>query len=410
MMNSFCKYILFIVATCSFLMLPRLTFSATGPYYYLHVESFRAEKSAQTSVKNFQRKGIAAVVKKEKVAKLGDWYRVYIGPFPSRQAAKQKASELKKKGVIEYAAIKRQDSHVAATPAISVPVVKKKIKTPPQKPVSKAQQPQAPVEAKATAQKTPIKGEKQKAAVPPPKKKPSKPKSRPPMRTIRGGKGRNQAGGTVVFGFTHIYREINTELTERLVNGVPTIIDDDQKNDFPTTMNLDTLSLTLGVTDYFQFFAQGGIAYDELSDPGFVYGGGLRINLFQTTNDSILPGFYAALHAAYLSGEFEEELESIAGNKFEKDTEWQELSAGIEIGISRSGWDIYIGGHYFDYSEETERRRVDLAIVFEAEFEQENDFGIYGGFSLLLSRSVALNIEGRALDQEAVLVGLEFKF
>jgi hypothetical protein len=398
MMNSFCKYILFIFAICSFLILPRLSFSASGPHYYLHVESFRSEKSAQTSVKNFQRKGITAVVKKEKVAKLGDWYRVYIGPFPSRQAAKQKASELKKKGVIEYAAIKRQDTQVAATTAIAAPVVKKEVKTPPQKPVSKVQQPQPAVEAKATTPVTP------------PEKKPPKAKPRPPIRTIRGGKGRNQAGGSVVFGFTHIYREINTELTERLVNGVPTIIDDDQKNDFPTTMNQDTLSLSLGVTDYFQIFALGGIAYDELSDPGFVYGGGLRINLFQTTTDSILPGFYAALHAAYQSGEFEEEFESIAGNQFEKDTEWQELSAGIEIGISRSGWDIYVGGNHFNYSEETERRRVDLLIVFEDELEQENDFGIYGGWTMHLSRSVILNIEGRALDQEAILVGLEFKF
>jgi hypothetical protein len=270
------------------------------------------------------------------------------------------------------------------------------------------------VEAKATTQATPPpapkKVVKQEAAVPPPQKKPPKVKSRPPMRTIRGGKGRNIARGNVVFGFTHIYREINTELTERLENGVPTIIDDDLKDNFPTTMNQDTLSLTLGVTDYFQFFAQGGIAYDDLSEPGFVYGGGLRLNLFQTTTDNILPGFYAAIHAAYLSGEFEEEFESINGNKFERESEWQELSAGIETGISRSRWDIYIGGYYFDYSEETERRRVDLSTVFQDELEQENDFGVYGGFTILLSKFVVLNIEGHALAQEAVLAALEFRF
>ena len=90
--------------------------------------------------------------------------------------------------------------------------------------------------------------------------------------------------------------------------------------------------------------------------------------------------------------------------------EWQELSAGIEIGISRRGWDIYVGGNYFDYSEETERRRVDLSTVFQDELEQENDFGVYGGFTILLTRSVVLNIEGQALAQEAVLVALEFRF
>jgi hypothetical protein len=414
MLNSFCKVILSVFAACAIMVLPRLTFSATGSYYYLHVESFRAEKSARISVKNYHRKGLTAVIKKEKVAKLGDWYRVYIGPFPSRQAAKQKATELKKKGIIDYAAIKRQDTRVATTTAISAPVVKKKVKPPPQKPVSKIQQPQPAVEAKATTQVTPPpakkKEVKKKAAVPPPEKKPRKVKPRPPIKTIRGGKGRNVAGGSVVFGFTHIYREINTELTERLDNGVPTIIDDDLKDDFPTTMNQDTLSLTLGVTDYFEIFAQGGIAYDELSDPGIVYGGGLRFNLFQTTTDSILPGFYAALQGEYLSGEFEEEFESINGNKFERESEWQELSAGVEIGISRSKWDIYIGGYYFNYSEETERRRVDLSTVFQDELEQENDFGVYGGFTILLSRSLALNIEGHALAQEAVLAAFEFRF
>jgi hypothetical protein len=280
--------------------------------------------------------------------------------------------------------------------------------------VSKIQQPQPAVEAKATTQVTPPpakkKEVKQKAAVPLPKKKPRKVKPRPPIKTIRGGKGRNVAGGSVVFGFTHIYREINTELTERLDNGVPTIIDDDLKNDFPTTMNQDTLSLTLGVTDYFEIFAQGGIAYDELSDPGIVYGGGLRFNLFQTTTDSILPGFYAALKGEYLSGEFDEEFTSAAGNKFEKESEWQELSAGVEIGISRSAWDIYIGGNYFNYSEETERRRVDLSTVFQDELEQENDFGIFGGITLYLTRALSINIEGRAIDQKSISGALEYRF
>jgi hypothetical protein len=425
MMNSFCKFILFIFATCSLLILPRPTFGATGTYYYLHVESFRAENSARISVKNYQRKGLSAVIKKEKVAKLGDWYRVYIGPFPSRQAAKQKATELKKKGIIDYAAIKRQDSRVTTTMAISAPVVKKEVKTPLQQPVSQVQQPQPAarpakpppqpaVEAKAPAQVTPPpapkKVVKQETAGPPLQMKIREVKPKPPTRTIRGGKGRNIAGGNVAFGFTHIYREINTELTERLDNGVPTVITDDLKDNFPTTMNQDTLSLTLGVTDYFQIFAQGGIAYDDISDPGFVYGGGLRLNLFQTTTGGILPGLYAAIHASYLSGEFEEEFESINGNKFERESEWHELSAGIETGISRSRWDIYIGGYYFDYSEETERRRVDLSTVFQDELEQENDIGIYGGITILLSKSVVLNIEGQALAQEAVFAAIEFRF
>jgi hypothetical protein len=231
------------------------------------------------------------------------------------------------------------------------------------------------------------------------------------VKTIRGGKGRNRAGGSVVFGFTHTYREVNTELTKRLDNGTPVIIDDDLKDNFPTEMNMDTLSLTLGVTDAIEISARGGIAYDEFSDSEIVYGGGLRFNLFHMATDSMLPGFYTAIYGEYLSGEFGGEFTSAAGNEFERETEWQEFSAGVEIGISRRGWDIYTGGYYFDYSEETDRRRIGLpAQVFEDELEQENDFGIYGGFTALLSKSVVVNIEGRALAEEAILAVIEFRF
>jgi hypothetical protein len=334
---------------------------------------------------------------------------------------KAKGNRIEKKGIINYAAVKRQDSRVATTAAVSAPVAKKQVTPPTTKSVGKPQQtrpvvkstqppPQPPVEAKATTRVTPP-PTPQKTVGQPPEKKPHQTTAGPPLRTIRGGKGRNRAGGSLVFGFTHTYREINTELTKRLDNGTPVIIDDDLKDNFPTEMNMDTLSLTLGLTDAFEISARGGIAYDELSDPGIVYGGGLRINLFQTTTDSILPGLYAALYGEYLSGEFDEEFTSAAGNKFERESEWQELAAGVEIGISRRTWDIYLGGYYFDYCEETERRRIGLpAQVFQDDLEQENDFGVYGGFTALLSKFVVVNIEGRALAEEAILAVLEFRF
>lgn len=431
-MTSFFKFFLYTFTPLILLLIAQIALSANGPYYYLHVQSFRAEKSALQSIKNFQRLGLAAGIKKVKVAKLGDWYRVYIGPFSSQRQAKLTAAELKKRKIVDYAAVKKMDSKIASGVSVAPTAVTKKTKVPPAAPAPTIRQPQPATKAykppakpapKVTAPAARPQVAEKKVTAPPPKK-PRKAIPKPSPATFKGGKGRNIPGGSVVAGFSHIYREINTELTERLridTNGGTTVstvpIDDDKKNDFPTTLNQDTLRLTLGLTDYFEVFAEGGAAYDTLSDPGTVYGGGMRLNLFQLSRNSILPGLYGALQGSYFSGEFSEEYRSSEdGNKFERDSEWRESSAGLEIGISRSRWAVYIGGNYFDYNEETERRQLEnippplTSRVFEDELEQENDVGVYGGISFKLARALALSIEGRALDQESIFVALEFNF
>ncbi|UCH21387.1 MAG: SPOR domain-containing protein [Deltaproteobacteria bacterium] len=424
-MTSTLKGLSLIVCTFIILLLPQLIFSATGPYYYLHVESFRAKGNALQSAQNFQRQGLAAVVKKIRVAKLGDWYRVYIGPFSTRQEAKLKAAELKKLGIVDYAAVQKTDSMIPVTVAIAAPSVKKKRpptipqpQPPPPKPPSQptvASQTARPA-AQPKAMEQPVTPTDTKKKPPPAKPKPSK-------TTALRGKGRNVSGGNVGLGYKHTYREINTELTERLeitTNGGTTITEkpvEDIKNDFPTTMHQDTLFLKLGLTDYFEVYAEGGIAYDELSDPGYVYGGGLRLNLFQTADSSSLPGLYAAIHGAYLTGEFEEEFTSaIDGNKFERETEWWEVSGGVELGISRRRYAVYIGGNYYKYTEETERRQLQnlppglTARTFEDELQQENDYGVYGGFTIQFTAALSLNIEGRLIDQESIFGALEYRF
>ncbi len=421
------KFFLCIFATSSILLLPRFSFGTERPYYYLHVESFRNEKNALQSVKNFQQQGLPAVIKKIGVAKLGDWYRVYIGPFSSQQEAQLKAAELKKRGIVEYAAVKKTDALIAGPVVMAAPTIKKKV--PP-----KAQQPQPAVTPGKTAPQKPPPTAATSQAAPSqtaPVKKPAGPsapvkKTQPPIpktsKTIsKKGKGRNVSRGSVAVGYSHTYREIDTELIERLeikTNGGTTTTPkpvEDIKNDFPTSLHLDSLYLKLGVTDYFEIFAQGGMAYDKLDDPGYVYGGGLRLNLFQTSDRSPLPGFYAALQGVYLAGEIEEDFTSINGNKFERTTDWQEISAGVEIGISHRGYVVYIGGNYFIYTEDTERRQLEglpagETLVFVDELEQENDIGLYGGISVNLTKALWLNIEGRVIDQESIFGALEYRF
>jgi hypothetical protein len=420
-----------ILFTFTILLLPQLIFSATGPYYYLHVESFRAEGNALQSVKNFQRQGLAAVIKKIRVAKLGDWYRVYIGPFSSRQEATLKASELKKKGIVDYAAVHKTDSIIPGTVAIAAPSVKKKVppKAPQPQPAAALQPPppksppEPTVASQAARPSAQPKAVEQPATPADTKKKPPPAKPKSSTTTARKGKGRNVSGGNVAIGYKHSYREINTELTERLeitTNGGTTITAkpvEDIKNDFPTTMHQDTLYLKLGLTDYLEVFAEGGIAYDKLSDPRYVYGGGLRLNLFQTADSSSLPGLYAAIQGTYLTGEFEEEYTSaVDGNKFERETEWWEASGGVELGISRRHYAVYIGGNYYKYTEDTERRQLEnlptglTSRTFEDELEQENDYGVYSGFTIQFTAALSLNIEGRLIDQESIFGALEYRF
>ena len=427
-MTSLFKDFLSITVILTLLLSTSLSFSATGPYYYLHVASFQTEKKAIQSVKNFQRYGLSTVVNKEYVPKKGAWYRIYIGPFSSQQEAKLKAAELKNEGIIDYAAVKKKDSMITGTVAAGVPIVTEKstvaVQQPP--PAVKISKPPPPTQqktiSKAARPSIQKKAAKEPIAPAAPKKKTRKVKRKPPKPVIKEGKGRNVPGGSVAVGYKHTYTEINTELTERLkieTNGGTTITPvpiEDIKNDFPLTMHRDTLYLRLGLTDYFEVFAEGGIAYDELSNSRYLVGGGLRLNLFQTADYSMIPGLYAALHGEYLTGEFEEEFDSIAGNKFESETEWQELSAGLEIGIHRPRFTAYIGGNYFQYSEDTDRRQLEnlplgtTSLVLQDELEQENEFGVFGGITVNLTTALSLNIEGRVIDQESISGALEYRF
>jgi hypothetical protein len=423
MMTSLFKDFLSILITLTVLLLSQVTFAAIGPYYYLHIESFRNEKNALQSVNNLKRFGIKAVVNKENVPQKGVWYRIYIGHFSSQQEAKLKAAELKTKSIIDYAAIKKKDSIIAGTSAVAVTTLKPKATIPSEKTTGKVQQqqvvilpPKTPTEQKVSS-KAAQPSTQTKAVKKSPKAQPKSPKP-----IVKKGKGRNVPQGSVAVGYKHTYVEINTELTKRVeieTNGGTTItpvpITDDIKNGFPTSMHQDMLYLKLGLTDYFEIFAEGGIAYDTFDNIGYVYGGGLRLNLFQTDDDSTIPGFYAALLGEYLTGEFDEEFTSALGNKFERNTEWQELSAGLEIGISRSRFEAYIGGNYFNYNEDTIRQQLDLTPPVTShvkldELEQENNFGIFGGITLYLTRALSINLEGRVIDQKSISGALEYCF
>lgn len=81
-------------------------FSATEEksLYIIHVSSFKNQKKAEAEVSRFLKQALQVFYRNEVVEGKGNWFRVFIGTFKTRQEAKEKGEELLKKGIISYAA------------------------------------------------------------------------------------------------------------------------------------------------------------------------------------------------------------------------------------------------------------------------------------------------------------------
>ena len=182
-------------------------------------------------------------------------------------------------------------------------------------------------------------------------------------------------------------------------------------------MHLDTLVFRYGFTDFLEVFGEAGISYDEsFSDAGFAWGGGLRLNLFQTSAAKNTPVFYGALIGEYFRGEFENDYTSAQGSNFRRETEWQEATGRAEIGLNHPRFNLYAGGTYLYYKEDTDRKQLSnlpagvSALTFSDELESKNNFGAYGGVSFFITPKFLINIEGRGIDMTAVSGSLEYRF
>ena len=425
---------------------PNFVSGAEVYHYYVHVSSFRLEKRAAQDVERLRNKGYDPIAKREQVADLGYWYRVYIGPFSSQQEAKLKKQELGSRKLVEYAAIHKRKSLILSD--VEAPKIEKKKPpieakkeapkiSPPQEPAPTV--PKKPVAVPSTHEEVP---EAKEVPVPPPSTEKRKPLKRPqpiivakppPPEIItkpaqkapelpHKRRGRNMNGGEFALGLRHTYRKVQLELSERkriTSDGATTTIEDisdtSGEEDFYTRVHMDSLHVRFGLSNYLEVFADIGGAYRELSDLGFAYGGGLRLNLFQVKG-GWPRGFYGGLQGEYLAGDVEYEYSSSAGNKWKRETEWEELVAKGELGVSRSWFATYIGAVFFHYREDTECDRLEnlppslTSYVFEDELEEEDGFGVYGGVSVYLTPAVLLNIEGQVISQKSILGTLEYHF
>jgi cell division septation protein DedD len=75
--------------------------------YYLKVSSLREKANAEEVVRTLQNAGYHAFYNYEKVKGMGDWYRVYLDGYQSKEDAEKDAKKLKGSGIISGYEIKR---------------------------------------------------------------------------------------------------------------------------------------------------------------------------------------------------------------------------------------------------------------------------------------------------------------
>ena len=350
--------LLFVIFTISFFLLSSSTvYSAVKYYYYLQVGSFQKAQVARHLAEKLRNVNENTIIRGEKIAGKGYSYRVYLGSFSSWQGANSKLLELTKKGIFfDHTYIQKKKSPIQSNLKEKPEIAEKRAK------------------------------KKQK------------------------GYGRNIPRSNIALGLNHTYIEVQTEVTKRtVIQGTP--IGTFDKNAFPTSMHIDTIRVRFGLTDYMEIFADIGIDYDDEDfDPGIVYGGGTRLNLYKKTGQSF-GEFYIAFQGEYLTGTLTKEYKSSAGSMWELEADWQWLTGRMELGVVRSRFAAYVGGVYFYYREDTERSLMEPAFdIYQDELEEEYNYGVYGGVGFRFSPAILLNIEGQVINQESVRVALEYHF
>jgi hypothetical protein len=413
--------IIFLIFSC-----PDYVTSAGTYYYYLHISSFRSQENAHQDAARLRDRGYGVTIRREKVANLGYWYRVYLGPFSSLEEANGKKKELKRRRLVEYAAVQKKEELIVGEllrrpEEVAPPPVPERPSKAPIMPKEIPEAKELPVPPPSLEEREPVKGPRLPTAPKPPTEIAVKP-LRERIEFPRKGAGRNMPQGHISLGLRHTYREIETELTRRTqitsdgttTTSVEVPLSESEKKGFYTKMHMDSLGVRLGLANSLEVFAEVAGAYREFSDLGFAYGGGLRLNLFEVKRGQ-LRGFYGALQGEYLGGETKYDYTSSDGSQWEKEADWQEFSATGEIGLTRSRLAVYGGAVYFRYCEDTERRLLHnlppslTSFVFQDELEQ-GSVGVYGGVVIGLTPALLVNIEGQTGSKESISGALEYHF
>jgi len=256
------------------------------------------------------------------------------------------------------------------------------------------------------------------------------PKTAPPLKLSEvAGKtdkkkiGRNTRKKHISISFEHTVSEFQTKPDKRYLvtssggSVTSASIDANSLSDqnFHTLFHRDTIGVHYGVTDYLDIFADVGVAYKELLKINLTYGIGGRLNIFtfyRRNGDQ----YYAAVLGKALFGQIEYEYNSDAGNKWNKDGDWQYLSGGCEIGAVFSNFSLYAGGKYNYYFEKSEHRLLNNLPASVTEYKYEDELtgdpklGGFVGVAWHFTEKLHLNVEGQAGNPKELAGSLKYDF
>jgi len=417
-------------------------FAHTQTYeYLLQLASFKKRQNAVQFADRLGAMDETAQIEAAEVPQKGTWYRVQLGPYDSWKDADTKKVDLRKKGISFKNALIRKQAVPSPSTIQKIEVTKPALpasSSESQQAVIQPDQSQASVASTAESDDTPRKLETASAAdsdagmsttiaaktstSDTPKKPLPVQNSPAASHSYARGSGRNMAKNNIALSLRHMSVKFDTELTGRdMVYSDSTreaTADDVDAFRFDTSMQIDTLRVRYGLTDYLEIFGDIGAAYDlDDPDPQLVYGGGARLNLFSKVL-GLGQQLYGAVQGDYLGGELETDYDSSAGNNWKKEADWAAISARLELGIIMGPSLLYyLGGLYVDYDEETDRRPTeDLAQLpdnfayYADDLEGEENYGFYGGLEYRFAPHWMLTIETQYINQTSVVGGVQYQF
>ncbi len=240
------------------------------------------------------------------------------------------------------------------------------------------------------------------------------------IKELNRGLGRNLRESSFALSLKHSYIEMDTEVDKRIRvtdTGRTTVpVTTDFRNDFPASFHMTTINARFGLTDFVELYADFGANYDfESSEPRYVYGLGLRQNLYETdfyTSSKLYFAFLADFH----KGQFEEDYKSKAGDKWHKSSDWREIMLKLEGGIVYSRLIVFGGGNWLDYRETTTRRQLEnlpapfTTYRYEDELEEKKHWGFFGGVEYHLTGHSVICVEGNLINRNSITAAYEYRF
>jgi len=152
--------------------------------------------------------------------------------------------------------------------------------------------------------------------------------------------------------------------------------------------------------------------YDMESDYALAWGGGVKVLLYETEEygDGILRIGVDGNYRQYEPGiEKVEQSGTEISNVSEKEFEYREWGVGLGLSYTLDQLTPYVGVKYSD-CETRMRLKFGNTDITKKTANSKEVVGVFVGADYLFAENIALNLEGRLIDETALNVGLKINF